>query len=452
MQEKEEGSVDVLLGLQWGDEGKGKIVDYLSPNYDIIARFQGGPNAGHTLYVKNKSGVRERIVLHVIPSGLINDTALVGVLGNGMVICPISLKDELKNIFDITGKNIYDKLIISSNAHMIIPTHRLLDKASELAKGNDAIGTTLKGIGPAYMDKAGRNGIRLGSVANLSKFWKDYAKLELKHRDILKNQYGYTDEKIDIDLEKDSRKFEIAIKFIRRTLLHQIKRTEYWLNEQIRNGKKVLAEGAQGSMLDIDHGTYPFVTSSSTIAGGACIGLGISPLLIRKVIGVSKAYCTRVGNGEFPTELLDEIGEQIRKDGNEYGSTTNRPRGCGWMDLPALEYSMMINGVTDVIITKIDVFKNLTTIKICSEYMIDDLTTREYPEDCSRALPLYEIFKISAAEASRLGDMEKEEDFGFTLNEMINFLTDRFSEKGVNLVGISNGYQTDKYIEIAVKV
>ncbi|MBP9819084.1 MAG: adenylosuccinate synthase [Candidatus Pacebacteria bacterium] len=444
----EKGYVDVLLGLQWGDEGKGKIVDYLSPQYDIIARFQGGPNAGHTLYVKNKEGKQERIVLHVVPSGLTREDELMGVLGNGMVICPIAFKDEIKNIFDITGIDVCEKLIISTNAHMIVPTHRLLDKASEIAKGKGAIGTTGKGIGPCYMDKAGRNGIRFESLIDLSKFNEEYLRLENKHREILKQQYGYTDEQINAEIKEQCYSFKRSILFIRRKMIRQIKRTEYWLNEQIREGKKVLAEGAQGTMLDIDHGTYPFVTSSSTIAGGACTGLGISPLLIRKVIGVTKAYCTRVGNGEFPTEITDQVGEQIRKDGNEFGSTTGRPRRCGWMDFPALEYSFLINGVTDLIITKIDVFKNLSGFKVCSEYMVQDKVSREYPVDCDKALPLYELFEFNEHERMNLGNITDEEEFGKGVKQFIFFMRLKLENTGVQLAGISNGPECEKYIDI----
>lgn len=445
------GYVDVLLGLQWGDEGKGKIVDYFSPQYDIIARFQGGPNAGHTLYVKNKKGTQERIVLHVVPSGLTGENELIGVLGNGMVICPIAFKDEIKNIFDITGVDVCEKLFISTNAHMIIPTHRLLDKASEIAKGKDAVGTTQKGIGPTYMDKAGRNGIRFGSLLDLNQFRVEYTRLEVKHREILKQQYGYTDVNIDSELSEQCRNFKRAISFIRKNMLQQIKRTEYWLNEQIRNGKKVLAEGAQGTMLDIDHGTYPYVTSSSTIAGGACTGLGISPLTIRKVIGVTKAYCTRVGNGEFPTELINNAGDQLRKNGNEFGSTTGRPRRCGWMDFPALKYSFLINGVTDLIITKMDVFKTFLSMEVCDHYEVDGIISSEYPSDCSNAKPITVAFNFDNGEPEGIRDIAEEEDFGYATTQFINYIKEKCEENGVRLIGISNGPECDKYVKIKMR-
>jgi adenylosuccinate synthase len=321
--------IDVLLGLQWGDEGKGKIIDYLAAQYDIIARFQGGPNAGHTLYVDGK-----KVVLRTIPSGVFQRHCL-NLIGNGVVIDPVSLKEELKQLTDIEP-DVLTRLYVSQKAHLILPTHRALDAASEAAKGAEKIGSTLKGIGPAYMDKTGRNGLRVGDV--LSKdFTKKYELLKLKHLQMLR-QYSY-----EVDLQQWETEFFEAIEYLR-TL--QIVNAEYWLDAHLKNGKKILAEGAQGSMLDIDYGTYPFVTSSNTIASGVCNGLGVAPSRIGEVYGISKAYCTRVGSGPFPTELDNETGEALRKAGHEFGAVTGRSRRCGWIDLVALRYTVMLSGVT----------------------------------------------------------------------------------------------------------
>ncbi|MEM6697055.1 MAG: adenylosuccinate synthase, partial [Bacteroidota bacterium] len=332
-------AVDVVLGLQWGDEGKGKIVDYLAPQYDIVARFQGGPNAGHTLKFDGK-----KYVLHTIPSGIFRDT-LINLIGNGVVIDPITLLKEIA-LLDSVGIEYKDRLLISKKAHLILPTHRYLDKASEAAKGKEKIGSTLRGIGPTYMDKTGRNALRIGDI--LQKDFKDrYEKLKAKHL-----LMGSIYPEIDFNLEEEEKKWFDCIAQIKK-----LKLTEgaYYINDALSKGKKVLAEGAQGSMLDIDFGTYPFVTSSNTITSGACIGLGIAPSQIGEVIGVTKAYCTRVGSGPFPTELFDATGEFLRKEGQEFGATTGRPRRCGWLDLPQLRYTVMLNGVTQLVITKVDV-------------------------------------------------------------------------------------------------
>lgn len=369
--------IDVLLGLQWGDEGKGKIVDYLAESYDIIARFQGGPNAGHTLYVDGT-----KVVLRTIPSGVFHSHCL-NLIGNGVVIDPVSLKAEIELLLPLRP-DVLQRLFVSHRAHLIIPTHRALDAASEAAKGDEKIGSTLKGIGPAYMDKTGRNGFRVGDI--LSKDFKaKYDKLTQKHVDMLR-QYNNV-----VDWKQWEAEFFEAVEFLR-TL--QIVSGEYWLNAQLKDGKTVLAEGAQGSMLDIDFGTYPFVTSSNTIAAGVCNGLGVAPTRIRDVYGITKAYCTRVGGGPFPTELFDETGESLRKAGNEFGAVTGRPRRCGWIDLVALRYAVMLSGVTKLIMTKTDVLDSFNPIKAATAYLVDGKQTKELPYDlCSvNAEPVYESF------------------------------------------------------------
>lgn len=367
--------VDVLLGLQWGDEGKGKIVDFLAPGYDIIARFQGGPNAGHTLYLEDK-----KIVLHTIPSGVFHPQ-LLNVIGNGVVLDPVSFRTECEEIESL-GIDLSTSLIISERAHLILPTHKALDKASELSKGINKIGSTLKGIGPTYMDKTGRNGLRVGDV--LRKDFSDkYKQLKEKHLLLLK-QMNFHD---DIgDWETD---FFEAVEALKK---YRILAADYWLNEQLENGKKILAEGAQGTMLDIDFGTYPYVTSSSTVTAGLCTGLGIAPKWVNKVFGVSKAYCTRVGSGPFPSELDDATGDQLRNTGKEFGSTTGRPRRCGWIDLVALKYACMLNGVTDLIITKADVLDDLDPIGTCTTYKIEGDQTTRFPFDLGsrEIIPQYE--------------------------------------------------------------
>ncbi|MFN5181788.1 MAG: adenylosuccinate synthase [Bacteroidota bacterium] len=346
---------DVLLGLQWGDEGKGKIVDVLTPQYDIIARFQGGPNAGHTLEF---NGLKH--VLHTIPSGIFHEEN-INVIGNGVVIDPVIFKketDALKEKFGYGIDILRKKLLISTRAHLILPTHILLDKASEASKGEAKIGSTQKGIGPTYMDKTGRNGLRVGDILR-NDFKERYDFLVNKHIQMLK-WYNY-----EFDLSSVEKAWFEGVENLRKFELID---SEHYLNDALRNGKKILAEGAQGSLLDIDFGTYPFVTSSNTVTAGACTGLGIAPGNIGKVIGIFKAYCTRVGSGPFPTELLDDTGELIRKTGNEFGSTTGRPRRCGWLDLPALKYAIMINGVTELMMMKADVLNCVDEIKVCTSY------------------------------------------------------------------------------------
>jgi len=370
--------VDVLIGLQWGDEGKGKIVDYLAADYDIIARFQGGPNAGHTLYVKG-----EKVVLRTIPSGVFHEKAL-NLIGNGVVIDPVTLKEEIENLKRL-GLHLEQSLFISHKAHLILPTHRALDVASEQSKGKEKIGSTLKGIGPAYMDKTGRNGLRVGDI--LAADWMErYERLKEKHLQMLR-LYGDMP-----DWEAWESGFFEAIAYLR-TL--NIVNGEYWLNNHIAQGKKVLAEGAQGSMLDVDYGTYPFVTSSNTITAGVCTGLGVAPSQIREVYGITKAYCTRVGGGPFPTELHDANGERLRAAGNEFGAVTKRPRRCGWIDLVALRYAVMLSGVTRLIVTKADVLDSFEDLQAAVAYKIRDKETQEFPFDiCSADIePVYKHFK-----------------------------------------------------------
>lgn len=346
--------VDVLLGLQWGDEGKGKIVDVLTPQYDIIARFQGGPNAGHTLEFE---GIKH--VLHTIPSGIFHGN-VINLIGNGVVIDPVIFQKEIEKLspFNI---DITKRLVVSKKAHLILPSHRLLDAASETAKGKNKIGSTLKGIGPTYMDKTGRNGLRVGDIF-LPSFKDKYDALVEKHIGMLKHYEGF-----EYNLEELEGPWMEGIQTLRGL---QAVDSEHYLNDAMKAGKKVLAEGAQGTMLDIDFGTYPFVTSSNTVTAGTCTGLGIAPSKIGNVIGIFKAYCTRVGSGPFPTELMDEVGERIRQEGREFGSTTGRPRRCGWIDVPAMKYAIMINGVTELAMMKADVLDKFDDIYVCTKYRI----------------------------------------------------------------------------------
>ena len=371
--------VDVLLGLQWGDEGKGKIVDVLTPEYDIIARFQGGPNAGHTLEFE---GIKH--VLNTIPSGIFRENVL-NVVGNGVVIDPVLFQKELEKLapFNVDYKK---RLLISKKAHLILPTHRLLDAASETAKGKDKIGSTLKGIGPTYMDKTGRNGLRVGDIFTPN-FKEKYNALVEKHEGILKHYEGF-----EYNLAELEGPWMEGIETLKSLISID---SEHYLNAAIKSGKKVLAEGAQGTMLDIDFGTYPFVTSSNTVTAGTCTGLGVAPSTIGKVIGIFKAYCTRVGSGPFPTELEDEVGEEIRRLGSEFGATTGRPRRCGWVDLPALKYSIMINGATELSMMKSDVLDTFKTIRVCTHYIINGEKMDYFPFDITDSVitPVYEDFE-----------------------------------------------------------
>lgn len=358
-------AVDVILGLQWGDEGKGKIVDYLASQYDLVCRFQGGPNAGHTIIIGS-----DKYVLHTVPSGIFREH-IDNLIGNGVVIDPITLVKELASL-DSGGISYRDRLFIARKAHLILPTHRYLDAASESAKGSEKIGSTLKGIGPTYMDKTGRNGLRIGDI-EMSDFRERYDRLKAKHNNLLSLYPA-----IDFDLEAEEEKWFEAIAELKKLNFVD---GEYFINEAIQQGKKVLAEGAQGSMLDIDFGTYPYVTSSNTVTAGVCVGLGIAPTQIGEVIGIAKAYCTRVGSGPFPTELFDKDGEEMARVGHEFGATTGRPRRCGWIDIPQLKYTIMINGVTQVVITKLDVLNDFETVRVGVSYKIGERETNMVPFD-----------------------------------------------------------------------
>ncbi|MDG2397572.1 MAG: adenylosuccinate synthase [Flavobacteriaceae bacterium] len=401
-------SVDLLLGLQWGDEGKGKIVDVLTNDYDIIARFQGGPNAGHTLEF---DGIKH--VLHTIPSGIFHNS-VINIVGNGVVIDPVIFKKELNDLskYDLKIKN---NLYISKKAHLILPTHRLLDAASEAAKGKSKIGSTLKGIGPTYMDKTGRNGIRIGDIINSN--WKEkYNSLTKKHLKMLK----FFSSKINFDLNELESEFFNAINTLKKLTLID---SENFIHESRSQGKKILAEGAQGSMLDIDFGTYPYVTSSTTTAAGACTGLGVPPNSIKDVFGIFKAYCTRVGSGPFPTELFDKVGKKMQKDGNEYGSTTGRSRRCGWLDLVALKYSIQINGVTKLIMMKGDVLSGLNKIKVCTSYNYLNKQIHHFPfsTESHKIKPNYIELDGWAEDLTKISHKK---DFPSNFVNYINFLED----------------------------
>ncbi len=386
--------VDVLLGLQWGDEGKGKIVDVLCPQYDLIARFQGGPNAGHTLEFDNK-----KFVLNTIPSGIFNPKTL-NLIGNGVVIDPIILKRELDNLksagFDPVGTG---KLVLARKAHLILPTHQLLDAASESKMGAGKIGSTLKGIGPTYMDKTGRNGLRVGDTT-LPDFMERYERLKEKHLSILAH-YGEVP-----DFKEREEAFLAAIEFLK-TIPHVD--SEHLVNQYLKEGKRVLAEGAQGTLLDIDFGSYPFVTSSNTTTAGACTGLGIAPNRIGEVLGIFKAYCTRVGGGPFPTELDNEVGEQLRQLGHEFGATTGRARRTGWIDIPALKYAIMLNGVTELVMMKADVLDTFEKIYACTHYNYNGEVIDYMPYDINSIKPIPVLEEIEGWNQDLTGIRSKEE-------------------------------------------
>lgn len=417
--------VDVILGLQWGDEGKGKIVDYFAPGYDVIARFQGGPNAGHTLYVDGK-----KTVLHQIPSGIFHEDK-INLIGNGVVLDAVTLKRECETVASF-GVDYKKNLYISERTHLILPTHRALDKASELQKGNDKIGSTLKGIGPTYMDKTGRNGLRVGDLLDKN-FTTQYIKLRMKHQRLLDN-FNFTE-----DISNWEEEFFEAIELLKD---FKIVNGEYFINEKIQQGKKVLAEGAQGSMLDVDFGTFPFVTSSNTISAGVCTGLGIAPQKIKEVLGVTKAYCTRVGSGPFPTELLDETGELIRKTGSEFGSTTGRPRRCGWIDLVALQFACMINGVTQIVMTKADVLDALPDLNVCNGYKINGEEKKYVPFQMNRVNiePQYKSF------TGWQKDITAVKEFGAMPAEMKVYIDYMNNFLGVPVKYISNGPGRDQLV------
>ena len=417
--------VDVILGLQWGDEGKGKIVDYFAPNYDVIARFQGGPNAGHTLYYEGK-----KIVLHQIPSGIFRENK-INLIGNGVVLDAVTLKRECESVAAF-GVDYKKSLFISERTHLILPTHRAIDRASEASKGIDKIGSTLKGISPAYMDKTGRNGLRVGDLLDKN-FVSKYIKLRLKHQKLLDN-FAFNE-----DISSWEEEFFEALEFLK-TL--NIVNGEYFINDAIQSGKKVLAEGAQGSMLDVDFGTFPYVTSSSTVTAGVGSGLGIAPHKIREVIGITKAYCTRVGSGPFPTELLDETGEQIRVSGNEFGSTTGRPRRCGWIDLVALNFACMINGVTQLVMTKADVLDNLETLKVCESYLVNDVETKQVPFQMER-LKMEPVYKEFSGWKTNITAIKSFSDIPGEMEIYIKYINEVL---GVPVKFISNGPGTDQII------
>jgi len=417
--------VDVILGLQWGDEGKGKIVDYFAPGYDVIARFQGGPNAGHTLYVDGK-----KIVLHQIPSGIFHENK-INLIGNGVVLDAVTLKKECAAV-ETMGIDCKKNLYISARTHLILPSHRALDKASELAKGNDKIGSTLKGISPSYMDKTGRNGLRVGDLLDKN-FISQYIKLRLKHQKLLDN-FSFNE-----DISTWEEEFFEALEFLKQL---QIVNGEYFVNEAISNGKKILAEGAQGSMLDIDFGTFPYVTSSNTITAGVGSGLGVAPQKIKDVFGITKAYCTRVGSGPFPTELNDENGELLRKTGMEYGSTTGRPRRCGWIDLVALNFACMINGVTQLVMTKADVLDAMETLEVCNSYKVNGEETNQVPFQMMRSKvePVYKKFvgwKTDITPIKNFNNLPPE------MSVYINYINEVL---GVPVKFISNGPGSDQII------
>ena len=399
-------AVDLLLGLQWGDEGKGKIVDVLTKNYNIIARFQGGPNAGHTLEF---DGIKH--VLRTIPSGIFHQDS-INVIGNGVVIDPVVFVKELEGLepFNIDYKK---KLIISRKAHLILPTHRLLDAASEASKGKAKIGSTLKGIGPTYMDKTGRNGLRIGDI-ELDDFKDRYRALADKHQAMI----DFYNVDIQYNLEELEEEFFLAVEELK-TL--QFIDSEEYLNQALKSNKTILAEGAQGSLLDIDFGTYPFVTSSNTTAAGACTGLGVAPNRIGEVFGIFKAYTTRVGSGPFPTELFDEVGEKMAKIGNEFGAVTGRPRRCGWLDLVALKYAVQVNGVTQLMMMKADVLSGFKNLKVCTAYNYNGETIKHLPYtiEPENLSPLYTEMKGWDKDLTKL---DAEKDFPKELNDYIEFL------------------------------
>ncbi|MGY6561112.1 MAG: adenylosuccinate synthase [Luteibaculaceae bacterium] len=409
--------VDVLLGLQWGDEGKGKIVDVLTPKYDIIARFQGGPNAGHTLEFNEI-----KHVLHTIPSGIFHPTKK-NVIGNGVVIDPVIFQKEIEALVKM-GVNVKESLLISRKAHLILPTHRQLDAASEAAKGKSKIGSTLKGIGPTYMDKTGRNGLRIGDI-ELNDFSERYNALKEKHKTLL-TFYDYTAPQDDYE----QRWFQ-GIELIKSLTLID---SENYINKSIKENKTILAEGAQGSLLDIDFGSYPFVTSSNTVCAGACTGLGVAPNRIGEVIGIFKAYCTRVGSGPFPTELDNEIGEKLRKIGAEFGATTGRPRRCGWLDLPALKYAVEINGVTQLNMTKADVLSGFSEILVCTAYKYRGEVLDYLPYSIEDGLvePIYESLPGWEEDLTGITSLDQ---FPDSLNHYIKFIED-FLQVPVTIVSV----------------
>lgn len=411
------GKVDILLGLQWGDEGKGKIVDVLTPRYDVVARFQGGPNAGHTLEFEG-----QKYVLRSIPSGIFQG-GKINIIGNGVVLAPDLFMNEAKEL-ERSGHPLKTRLHISKKAHLIMPTHRLLDKANEMAKGKNLVGTTGKGIGPTYTDKTSRNGLRVGDILN--DFDEKYRLHKERHLRMLA-ALGWTD---FTGLDEMEKTWMEGIEYMKKFMFVD---SEHEINHILRDGKTLLCEGAQGTMLDVDFGSYPFVTSSNTIAAGACVGLGIGPSKIGNVYGIMKAYCTRVGSGPFPTELFDETGERIRDLGHEYGAVTGRERRCGWIDLVQLRYSVMVNGVTELIMMKSDVLDGFDTIKACVGYVLPNgEKTEELPFDLNGVKPIYKEFKGWKIDMTKF---KSEEQFPTEFKEYMKFLED-FLETRIGIVSI----------------
>lgn len=415
--------VDVILGLQWGDEGKGKIVDVLTPNYQIVARFQGGPNAGHTLEFE-----KQKYILKSIPSGIFQK-GKINIIGNGMVIDPALFKQEV-DVLEASGHKLTDRLFISKKAHLILPTHRLLDSASEKEKGASMIGTTGKGIGPAYTDKIARNGLRVGDIFH--NFEEKYRQATDRHKKIL-SQYS-----LSYDLDAIEKEWFEGIEKIK---TFNIIDSEHFINNRLAEGDNVLAEGAQGTMLDIDFGTYPFVTSSNTICAGACTGLGIAPHKIDEVYGVFKAYCTRVGSGPFPTELLDDTGKLLRDRGYEYGSVTKRPRRCGWIDLVALRYAIMLNGVTKLVMMKSDVLDTFDTIKACVAYEANGKETEDLPFDLSDNIK--PIYVELPGWKTDITNIKSEDEFPEEFNSYLTFLEE---ELGIPIALVSVGPSREQTI------
>lgn len=416
--------LDVVLGLQWGDEGKGKIVDVLAGRYPVIARFQGGPNAGHSLHFDNTN-----FVLHTIPSGIFRENTM-NVIGNGVVIDPIIFKEECDKLTAL-GVPVKERICISQKAHLILPTHKIIDAASEAAKGKSKIGSTLKGIGPTYMDKTGRNGLRVGDIL-AADFPTRFQNLKEKHIALLK-QYDF-----EYDAQANEAAWMEAIDYLRTFNLVD---GEYYVNDALRSGKAILAEGAQGSMLDIDFGSYPFVTSSNTTCSGACSGLGVAPSSVKNVYGIFKAYCTRVGSGPFPTELFDETGERLRKLGHEFGATTGRARRTGWLDLVALKYAIMLNGVTDLIMMKSDVLDSFETIRVATAYRVNGEIVDHVPFDTyAEVEPIYKDFRGWQTD---LTNIRHEEELPTAFREYVEFLE---KETGVPIRIISLGPDRDQTI------
>ncbi|MBR5334408.1 MAG: adenylosuccinate synthase [Alistipes sp.] len=417
--------VDVVLGLQWGDEGKGKVVDVLTPNYTVVARFQGGPNAGHSLHFGDKS-----FVLRTVPSGIFRDGS-INVIGNGVVVDPVSLAEELKNIA-AQGIPVQEKLLISKKAHIILPTHRMLDAASEAAKGKSKIGSTLKGIGPTYMDKTGRNGLRFGDVISAD-FVDRYNKLKAKHVEMLSQYKGF-----EYDVTEYEQTWMEGIEYLRGFKFID---SEQVVNDFINDDVAILAEGAQGSLLDVDFGTYPFVTSSNTVCAGVCTGLGVAPTKIGDVYGIFKAYCTRVGSGPFPTELFDETGKELGRIGHEFGAVTGRPRRCGWLDLVALKYAVMVDGVTQLIMMKSDVMNDFDTIKVATGYKINGEVVNHFPYELTDDLePVYTEFKGWKCDICKVRNYE---DFPVEFKEYVEFIE---KETGCPIKIISVGPDRDETI------